>query len=90
MNIPAISLPVEVVDLAHSGQTKSDTPKPFYILNTYVSLPGIKFPQACKLFSNRNLTPGHYVVPLTAQVKEGRPFFDLDLSAAQPSKSAAA
>ncbi|MNZ29791.1 hypothetical protein D3C78_470450 [compost metagenome] len=83
-----MELRVEVEGVSRQGMTKSPTnPKPYFILACYVSLPGIKFPQAVQLFSDKVLNPGIYLVPLVASVKDQRPAFDLDLSAAQPVKA---
>lgn len=75
---------VEVEAIARHGVTKSQ--KPYFILSCYVTLPGIKFPQACELFSDKALNPGHYVCPVVASIRDKRPAFDVDLSAAQPLK----
>ena len=77
------SLKVEIEQVARQGMTNGKTPKPYFILYCYVTLPGLKFPQACQLFSDKVLNPGHYNVPLVASIKDRRPAFDLDLSAAQ-------
>jgi hypothetical protein len=79
-----MNLTVEVERIARDGMTNSKTPKPYYILDCYVTLPGLKHPQACQLFSGKPLNAGFYNVPLVASVKEKRPAFDLDLSEASP------
>jgi hypothetical protein len=86
----AMKLNVEVERIARTGMTKGTTPKPYYILDCYVTLPGIKFPQAVQLFAGEPLNPGMYSVPLVASVKDRRPSFDLDLSEAQQVKQQAA
>lgn len=85
-----MNLTVEVERIARDGMTNSKTPKPYYILDCYVTLPGIKHPQACQLFSGKPLNAGFYSVPLVASVKDKRPAFDLDLSEAQTVTKAAA
>lgn len=84
------ALKVEIEGVARQGMTKGATPKPYFILDCYVTLPGLKFPQACQLFADRVLNPGHYSVPLVASIKDRRPTFDLDLSAAQQVSAARA
>ena len=63
-------LKVEVEKIARQGMTKGATPKPYFIFDCYVTLPGVKFPQACQLFSDTVLNPGHYNVPLIASIKD--------------------
>jgi hypothetical protein len=85
-----MNLTVEVERIARDGMTKGTTPKPYYILDCYVSLPGLKHPQACQLFSGKPLNAGFYTVPLIASIKDKRPSFDLDMSEALPASKAAA
>lgn len=77
-----MKLTVEVERIAKHGMTNSKTPKPYYILDCFVTLPGIKHPQACQLFSPEPMNPGFYTVPLVASVKDRRPAFELDMSEA--------
>lgn len=85
-----MKLTVEVERIARNGMTKGTTPKPYFILDCYVTLPGIKHPQAVQLFSSNPLNPGFYNVPLIASVKDRRPAFDLEMSEAQPQAKATA
>ena len=78
---------VEVEAISRTGVTKSN--KPYFILACYVTLPGVKFPQACELFSDKALNPGQYIAPVVASIRDRRPSFDVDISAAQPVKSGA-
>lgn len=69
------------------------SPKTFYILGAYAELPGKKYPQAIELFCGNpaDIKPaGVFMVPLVASVKDNRPFFELDLSAAVPAQKTAA
>lgn len=77
-----MKLTIEVERIARDGMTNSKTPKPYYILDCYVTLPGIKHPQACQLFSPKPLNAGHYEVPLIASIRDRKPSFDLDLAQA--------
>lgn len=69
------------------------SPKTFYILGAYAELPGKKYPQAIEIFC---ADPAHikgagvYMVPLVASVKDNRPTFVLDLSAATVAQKAVA
>lgn len=76
------NLTVEVEGITRTGVTKSQ--KPYFILACYVTLPGVKHPQACELFSDKAINPGIYSVPLRFAVEDRRPVMSLDLSAAQP------
>lgn len=86
--VPAISLQVEFTGENRNGVSmKSGSPKPWWSLGAYAHLPGHKYPQAIEVFcSDAALVkaPGLYELPLVASVKDGRPSFDLDLSAARP------
>lgn len=75
---------VEVEGIKRTGVTKSN--KPYFIISCYVTLPGLKHPQACELFSDKALNPGLYSCPLVASIRDNRPAFDVELSAAQPLK----
>lgn len=69
------------------------SPKTFFILGAYAELPGKKYPQAIELFCGDPLhikPAGVFMVPLIATVKDNRPFFELDLSAATPVQKATA
>jgi hypothetical protein len=79
---------VEVEGIVHSGVSKSN--KPYFILSTYVTLPGLKHPQACNLFSDKTLMPGDYEAPLVFSIEDKRPAAQIDLAAAQPARAAAA
>lgn len=87
MNTP-LSLVVEVEDIASSGVGGKNKDKPYYIHNAYVHLPNLRHPQACQLFGSKMLPPGKYNVPLVGSIKERRPSFDLDLTAATPIQAA--
>ena len=67
--------------------SKSATPRPWFAIGAFATLPGVKYPQAIELFTfdAASVKPaGLYSIPMVATVKDGRPAFDLDLSAAQP------
>lgn len=82
------TLPVEVEGTGRTGLTKSQ--KPYFILRCYVTLPGVKHPQACELFSDIELRPGNYNVPLIFAIEDRRPVMRLDVTAAQPVAARAA
>lgn len=79
---------VEVEGIVHSGVSKSN--KPYFILATYVTLPGLKHPQACNLFSDKVLDRGDYEAPLVFSIEDKRPAAQIDLTAAHPVRAAAA
>jgi hypothetical protein len=85
-----MNLTIEVERIARDGMTNSKNPKPYYILDCFATLPGIKHPQACQLFSSKPLNAGFYSVPLVASIRDRKPSFDLDFSAATPAAKAAA
>jgi hypothetical protein len=69
------------------------SPKTFFILGAYAELPGKKYPQAIEIFCGKaeDIKPaGVYMVPLVASVKDNRPSFELDISAAVPAQKVAA
>ena len=79
-----MKLTFEVERIARDGMTNSKTPKPYYILDCYVNLPGVKHPQACQLFSSKPLNAGLYEAPLVASIEDRKPTFKLDLTLATP------
>jgi|TARA_Y100000996_G_scaffold407340_1_gene384832 hypothetical protein len=83
-----ISLQIELTGKNRSGvSSKSGTPRPWFAIGAFATLPGVKYPQAIELFTfdAASVKPaGLYSIPMVATVKDGRPAFDLDLSAAQP------
>lgn len=83
-----INLQVEFTGVQRQGvSNKGQTPRPYWILQAFAQLPGIKYPQAIELFTfdaTQVKPAGVYSIPLVASVKDNRPAFDLDLSAAQP------
>ncbi|HCA1453243.1 TPA: hypothetical protein MNK97_005586 [Klebsiella pneumoniae] len=92
--VAAISLQVEFTGQNRDGvSNKGPVPKPYWIMGAYALLPGLKYPQAIELFTTKatDVKPaGVYEIPLVASVKDGRPSFDLDLSAARPVAARAA
>lgn len=87
-----ISLRIELTGNQRTGTSnKSGTPRQYFILSAFANLPGVKYPQACEIFTfdaSAVKPAGLYDVPLVASIKDGRPAFDLDFSAAQPVKAA--
>ena len=75
------NLTVEVEGITRTGVTKSQ--KPYFILACFVTLPGVKHPQACELFADKPLNPGSYSVPVRFAIEDRRPVMQLDLTAAQ-------
>jgi len=88
-----VSLLVELTGKNRQGvSTKSGSPRPWFAIGAFATLPGVKYPQAIELFTfdaSAVKPAGVYSIPLIATVKDGRPAFDLDLSAAQPVQSRA-
>lgn len=69
-----------------------NNPRTFYILSAYADLPGHKYPQAIELFISdpKDLkAAGAYQIPLISSVKDNRPTFEFDISAARPVQKAA-
>lgn len=89
-----IKLQVEFTGQNRSGTSnKGPQPRPYWILGAFAQLPGIKYPQAIELFTfdvANVKAPGAYLIPLIASVKDNRPAFELDLSAAEPVQVASA
>lgn len=90
----AISLKIEFTgeNRAVVSNKNPAAPKTFYILGAYAELPGKKYPQAIEIFCGNpaDIKPaGVYMVPLIATVKDNRPAFELDISAATPVQKAA-
>lgn len=92
MTVP-LSVPLLVVGTVQKTSNKNPAaPKAFWITSAYVSLPGMKFPQACELFVGdvtQVLTPGDYMVPVNFAIKDNRPAVELDLVSARPVKAVA-
>lgn len=91
----SISLKIEFTGENRTVTSRKNpaAPKTFHILGAYAELPGKKYPQAIELFCGdpAHIKPaGVYLVPLIASVKDNRPSFELDLSAATPVQKAAA
>lgn len=90
MTTPSQVITLQVEFTGHQRQgvsNKGASPRPYWILQAFAQLPGIKYPQAIELFTfdAAQVKPaGIYTVPLVASVKDNRPAFELDLSAAQP------
>lgn len=80
-----MDIKVEVEGIKKTGVSKSN--KPYFILSCYVSLPDVRHPQACELFSDKAHNPGQYLAPVAFTIKDNRPFMELNLSEAVPHKS---
>lgn len=77
---------------AVTSHKNPNQPRTFYILLGYADLPGHKYPQSIEIFvaDPKHLMPaGTYQIPLVASVKDNRPSFEFDLSAARPVNKAA-
>lgn len=65
-------------------------PKFYCLMGAYVSLPGIPHPQAAQIYVGdpaQVKAPGHYDVPMTFSIEDGRPACALDFSAAVPAQA---
>lgn len=93
MSQAQLSVPLIVVGTTAKTSNKNPAaPKAFWITSAYVSMPGMKFPQAVELFVGdvtQVLTPGDYLVPVNFAVKDNRPSVELDLVSARPVKAVA-
>lgn len=80
-----MDIKVEVEGIKKTGVSKSN--KPYFILSCYVSLPDVRHPQACELFSDKAFNPGLYVAPCSFSIKDNRPAFELNMSEALAHKA---
>lgn len=78
---------VEIEKIVRQGTNKAN--RAYFIQSAYVSLPGFKFPQYVEFYTETVLNPGTYDVPVECSVKDNKPAFELDYSAAQPVQKAA-
>lgn len=91
-----LTVRVELNGQNKQGMSQKDPAKPakFYcLMGGYISLPGIAYPQATQIYvgdPNQVKAPGHYDVPLTFSVDDGRPACSLDFSRAAPAQASAA
>lgn len=93
MSQAQLSVPLIVVGTIAKNSMKTGVAKPFWITSAYVSMPGMKFPQACELYVpevTQVLPPGDYLVPVNFSIKDNRPSLELDLVAARPATVKAA
>lgn len=80
---PPLSINIEFTGETRSGVSK--TGKPWWVLQGYAHLPGVKYPQTYGLFTMdpAAIKPaGTYLVPLISSIKDDRLSFEPDLSAA--------
>lgn len=83
-----LTVRVELNGQNKQGMSQKDPAKPakFYcLMGGYISLPGIAYPQATQIYVGdpaQVKAPGHYDVPLTFTLVDGRPACQLDFSRA--------
>lgn len=78
--LPSIRVDIEAVK--RKGTNKAN--RPYSIVAAYVYLPGYRYPQAIDFYTEQTFAVGSsLLVPLTAAVKDSRPAFELDFTAAE-------
>lgn len=81
-----MKLRLDVEKIIRQGVNKAN--RPYFIQGAYVTLPGFKHPQYIEFYTEKVLNNGLYEVPVVCSVKDQKPLFELDISAAQPVQKA--
>lgn len=80
---------VEIEAIKRNGVNKAQ--RPYFILSAYAMLPGFKHPQLIDFYCETLHSPGAVLdVPVVCSVKDGKPNWEPDYSAARPASKAAA
>lgn len=72
---------IDVEKITRQGTNKAG--RVYFIQSAYCYLPGFKHPQFIEFYTETAFNTGSYDVPVTVSVKDKKPVFELDYSAAQ-------